>query len=110
MGKNKPHRRQVLWGVLTGVISLLGDWSGFVDLPVRTVACYSRLGRELKDMGSFSRLLFPGQFHVCLTTEQTLCCEVVSFQLHELGVDGPQWNLNYTEESEKRRICYLEVT
>lgn len=25
-----------------------------------------------------------------------MCCGVVEFQLHELGVDGPQWNLNYS--------------
>lgn len=85
-GRKQTLCRQVLWGV--------GDWNGFVELLVHTVTC--GLGRELKDVGFFSRLLFPGQFHVCLTTEQTLCCGVVEFQLHELAVDGPQWNLNYT--------------
>jgi hypothetical protein len=33
----------------------------------------------------------------------------VEFQLHELGVDGPPWNPNYTEETEKGRVCYREA-
>lgn len=48
-------------------------------------------------------MAFVSQPIPCLSdhTADTVCCGAVEFQLHELGVDGPQLNLNYTEESEK---------
>lgn len=89
---------------------LLSDRKGFRG----SAGSYSYLllgtGATLERLRFLSRLLFPGQSHVCLTTEQTLC--VVgwwspSFMSWEsMALSG---NLNYTEESGKRRICYLEA-
>lgn len=99
----KTNPLQVLWGVLTGVVTLLSDWNRFLGLLVPTVACDSRLGCDVKGiMGSLVGFCFPA--NPCLSdhTADTVCCGAVEFQLHELGVGGPQWNLNYTEKSEKK--------
>jgi hypothetical protein len=52
----------------------------------------------------FSLLFCRRQFHVCVTTEQTLSCGVVDFQFHK---QGPEWDHELSGRVWKRQICHL---